>query len=144
MSNSQLDFGLDLDYDKDNQEGTEFQESLKIYKLKNAKRFKIIKYSLFILQLVKVIILWSILYWEFISKLTFKRSDIKTVFNLPMSKKIDTALLGIFVLIIDHFILLCLLLLSTPFANFIKTLIKEYKNGYFTSSLLDGPLGYNG
>ena len=75
MSNNQLYFGLDLDYDKDNQEGTEFQESLKIYKLKNAKRFKIIKYSLFILQLVKVIILWSILYWEFISKLTSKSTD---------------------------------------------------------------------
>ena len=61
-----------------------------------------------------------------------------------MSKKIDTALLGIFVLIIAYFILLCLLLLSTPVADFIKTLIKEYNNGYFTSSLSDGPQGYNG
>ena len=77
FSNSQLDLGLDLDYDKDNQEVTEFQERLKIYKLKDAKRFKIIKYSLFILQLVKVLILWSILYWDFISKLTSKSLNIR-------------------------------------------------------------------
>ena len=57
LSYSQLDLGLDLDYDKDKQEATEFQERLKIYKLKNAKRFIIITYSLFILQLVKVLIL---------------------------------------------------------------------------------------
>ena len=50
LSNSQLDLSLDLDYDKDKQEDTEFLERLKIYKLKDAKRFKIIKYCLFILQ----------------------------------------------------------------------------------------------
>ena len=61
-----------------------------------------------------------------------------------MSKKIDTVLLGIVVLIIANFILLCLMLLSTPVANFIKTSIKEYNNGYFTSSLSDKPPGYNG
>ena len=77
LSNSQLDFGLDLDYNKDKQEVTEFQEQLKIYKLNNAKRFKIIEYSLFILHMVKVLILWSILYWDFIFKLTSKRSDIR-------------------------------------------------------------------
>ena len=77
LSNSQLDVGLDLDYDKDKQEVTEFQECLKIYKLKDAKRFKIIKYSLFILQLLKVLYLWSILYLDFISKLTSKSSDIR-------------------------------------------------------------------
>ena len=60
-----------------------------------------------------------------------------------MSKKIDPVLLEIFVLIIANFILLCLFLLSTPVANFIITLIKEYNNGYFTSSLSDGPPGYN-
>ena len=53
----QLDLGLDLDYDKEEQEETEFQERLKIYKHKYAKRFKIIKYSSFLLQLVNVIIL---------------------------------------------------------------------------------------
>ena len=94
-------------------------------------------------NLVKVLILWSILYLDFISKLTFKSTDIKKVYNLSMSKKIDTILLEIYVLIIANFILLCLLLLSTFVANFIKTLIKEYNNGYFTSSLSDGPPGYN-
>ena len=77
LSNSQLDLGLDLDYDKDKQEVTEFKKRLKIYKLKDAKRFKFIKYSLFILQLVKVLILWSILYWDFISQLTSKSTEIR-------------------------------------------------------------------
>ena len=75
LSNSQLDLGLDLDYDKENQEETEFQEHLKVYKFKYAKRFKIIKYYLFVLQLVNVVILWSFLYWDFISKLTSKSTD---------------------------------------------------------------------
>ena len=70
LSTSQLDLGLDLDYDKTEQEEIEFQKRLKVYKLKYAKRFKVIKYSLFILQSVNVLILWSILYWDFISKLT--------------------------------------------------------------------------
>ena len=61
-----------------------------------------------------------------------------------MSTKIDIVLLGIFVLIIANFILLFLLLLSTPVANFNKTLIKEYNNNYFTLWLSDGPLGYDG
>ena len=47
-----------------------------------------------------------------------------------MSKTIDTVLLGIFVLIFANCILLCLLLLSTPVANLIKTLITEYNNEY--------------
>ena len=75
LSNSLLALGLDLDYDKDKQEETEFQERLKIYKLKEAKRFEIIKNSSFILQFVKVLILWSFLYWDFISKLTSKSTD---------------------------------------------------------------------
>ena len=75
LSNSQLDLGLELDYDTDKEEETEFQVRLKIYKLKEAKRFEIIKYSLFILQFVNVLILWLFLYWDFISKLTSKRTD---------------------------------------------------------------------
>ena len=58
LSTSQLDLGLDLDYDKTEQEETEFQKRLKEYKLKYAKVFKVIKYSLFILQSVNVLILW--------------------------------------------------------------------------------------
>ena len=62
MSNSKLDLVLDLDYDKEEQEETEYQKRLKVYKLKYVKRFKIIKYSLLILQLVNVLILWTFLY----------------------------------------------------------------------------------
>ena len=61
-----------------------------------------------------------------------------------MSKTIDTPLLGIFVLIIVNFILLCLFSLSTPVANFLITLNKELNNGYFSSSISGGPPGYNG
>ena len=50
LSNNQLDLGLDLDYIKEEQKKTEFQKRLKIYQLKYAKKFKVIKYSLFILQ----------------------------------------------------------------------------------------------
>ena len=57
LFNRQLDLGLDLDYDKEELEETEFQERLKVYKRKYAQRFKIIKYSCFILQSVNVLIL---------------------------------------------------------------------------------------
>ena len=73
LSNSQLDLGLNLDYDEEKQEKPEFQERLKVYKY--ATRFKIINYSCFILQSVNVLILWSFLYWDFISKLTSKSTD---------------------------------------------------------------------
>ena len=118
MSNSQLDFGVDLDYDKKKQVETEFQERLKVYKYKFAKKFKIIKYSLFLLQLVNVSIHWSFFYLDFISKLTSKSTDSTKVYNHAMSKTIDTALQGIFVLIIANFILLCLFSLSTSVANY--------------------------
>ena len=78
MSNRQLDLGLDLDYDKEEQEETKCQERLKVYTLKYAKRFKIIKYSLLLLKSVNVLILWSFLYWVFISKLTFQSTDSPT------------------------------------------------------------------
>ena len=77
LFNSQLNHGLDLDYDKEKQEETEFQEHLKVYKFKYAKRFTIIKYSLFLLQLVNVLIRWLFLYWNFISKLTSISTDDK-------------------------------------------------------------------
>ena len=75
LSTRQLGLGLDLDYNKEEQEETEFQERLKVYKIKYAIRFKIIKYSCFILQSVNVLILWSFLYWDLISKLTSKSTD---------------------------------------------------------------------
>ena len=77
LFNRQLDLGLDLDYDKEEQKETEFQERLKVYELKYAKKFYIIKYSSFILQSVNVLIFWSLLYWDFIFKLTFKSTDLR-------------------------------------------------------------------
>ena len=62
LSNSQLDLGLDINYYKEKQEKPEFQERLKVYKYKYDTRFKIIKYSCFILQSANVLILWSFLY----------------------------------------------------------------------------------
>ena len=43
LSNSQLDVGVDLEYDIEKQEKHEFQKRLKVYKFKYATRFKIIK-----------------------------------------------------------------------------------------------------
>ena len=48
LCNRKLDLNFDLDYDKEKQEETEFQERLKVYKLKFAKRFIIIKYICYI------------------------------------------------------------------------------------------------
>ena len=75
LSNSKLDFGLDLDYDKEKQEETKVQERLKVYKFNYAKTLKIIKCSLLILELVNILFLRSYLYWDFISKSTFKITD---------------------------------------------------------------------
>ena len=75
LFNRQLDLGLDLDYDKEDEEKSEFQERLKVYKLKYAKRFKIIKYSFLILQSLNDFILWSFLYRDFMSKLTPESTD---------------------------------------------------------------------
>ena len=55
LFNWQLDLGLDLDYDKEEQVETEFQKRLKVYKLKYAKTFKIIKYSLLYITIGKCI-----------------------------------------------------------------------------------------
>ena len=75
LFNRQLDLGLDLDYDKEEQEESAFHKRLKEYKLIYAKRLKIIKYSFLILQSVNVLILWSFQYWDFMSKLTSKSTD---------------------------------------------------------------------
>ena len=53
----------------------EFQQRLKVYKLQCAKKCKTIKYSLFILQSINDLILWSFLYLDVSSKLTSKTSD---------------------------------------------------------------------
>ena len=43
FSNKKRDLGLDLDYDQEEQEETKDQKRLKIFKIKYAKKFKIIK-----------------------------------------------------------------------------------------------------
>ena len=75
LFNRHRDLGLDLDCDKEEQEESEFQERLKVYKLKYAKKFKIMKYNFLILQSVNGLILWSFLYWDFITKVTSKSTD---------------------------------------------------------------------
>ena len=72
MSNSQLDLGLDLDYDRETQEQPDIEQRSKIYKLKLAKRYKLSVFPLFILQLTKVLIFFHIyiyIYSNFILKL---------------------------------------------------------------------------
>ena len=41
LFNSQLDLGLDLDYDKEDQNETKFQKRLNVYKLKYSKNLKL-------------------------------------------------------------------------------------------------------
>ena len=60
---------------------------------------------------------------DIMDKVKTKALDRQIVYNRSESKKTEFASMGIFVLIIANFILLCLLLLSTPIANYIKTLI---------------------
>ena len=76
---SQLDLGLDLDYDNKKQYISEFQKRLKVYNLKYAKRFKFIKYSLLLLQSLNVLIFWAFLYWDLIFELTSKNTDSTTI-----------------------------------------------------------------
>ena len=45
LTNSQLNLGVDLDYNKEEKKVTKLKNRLKVYKLKYAKKFKIIKYS---------------------------------------------------------------------------------------------------
>ena len=62
LSNSQLDLGLDLDYDRDTQEQPANKQRLELYKLNLSKRYKLIVFTLFILQLTNVLILFFIYY----------------------------------------------------------------------------------
>ena len=93
------------------QEETELQKRLKIYKLNDAKKFKIIKYSLSILQFVKVLFFGQFYIRTLFLNWLLKAQIVEKVYNFLMFKKIDTVLLRIFVFIIANFILFCLLLL---------------------------------
>ena len=72
---------------------------------------------------------------DIMAKVKTKATDRKIVYNLPESKRTEFASMGIFVLIIVNFILLCLFSLSTPVANYLITLRKEFNNGYVSSSI---------
>ena len=55
---------------------------------------------------------------DIMNKIKTKAQDCKIIYNLSESKRTEFASIGMFVLIIDNFILLWLLLLSTIIANF--------------------------
>ena len=53
----QINLGLDLDSDIEADKTTEAHDSLKVYKLRVAKKFEYIIFSLYILQYAKVLLL---------------------------------------------------------------------------------------
>ena len=75
-------------------------------------------------------------------KVKTKATDRKIVYNLPESKRMEFASMGIFVLIIVNFILLWLFPLSTIVANFLIALRTENNNGHPGGSYTGGPPGY--
>ena len=73
MSNSQLDLGLDLDYDSKTKEQLANQR-LELYKLKLAKKYKLIVFTSFNLLLTNVLILFLFIYSNFILKLHYQNT----------------------------------------------------------------------
>ena len=71
LSNSQLDLGLDLAYDIGAQKDSN-SLNRKIYKLKLTKRCEHIIFCIFILKSANVLLLWTFIYWDLISKLSSK------------------------------------------------------------------------
>ena len=74
MSNSQLNFGLDLDYDRETHKQSANQQRSELYKLKLATRYKLIAFTLFILQFTNVLILFLFIYWDFLMKLHYHKT----------------------------------------------------------------------
>ena len=72
LSNSQLDLGLDLAYDIEAQEDSNSLNRKEVYKIKFTKRCKHIIFCNFILQSANVVLLWTFIYWDIISKLSSK------------------------------------------------------------------------
>ena len=72
LSNSQLDFGLDLAYDIEAQEDSNSLNRKEVYKLKFTIRCEYIIFCIFIIQLANVLLLWTFIYWDFIAKLSSK------------------------------------------------------------------------
>ena len=79
---------------------------------------------------------------DIMDKVKTKATDRKIVYNLPESKKMEFASMGIFVLIIVNFILLWLFPLSTIVANFLIALRQENNNGHPGGSYTGGPPGH--
>ena len=70
LSNSQLDLGLDLDYDIEAQEDSYSLIRLELYKLTVTKICEHIIFGIFILQSANVLLLLTFIYWDFVSKLS--------------------------------------------------------------------------
>ena len=68
MSNSQLDLGLDLAYEIEAQEDSNSLNGLEVYKPKMTKICEHIIFCIYILQSANVLLLWTFIYWDFISK----------------------------------------------------------------------------
>ena len=72
LANSQLDLGLDLVYDIEAQENSNSLNRKELYKLKLTNRCEHIIFCFFILQSANVLLYWTFIYWDFISKLCSK------------------------------------------------------------------------
>ena len=72
LSNSQLDLGLNLDYDIEAQEDRYSLIRLELYKLTVTQICEHIIFGIFILQSANVLLLWTIIYWDFVSKFSSK------------------------------------------------------------------------
>ena len=75
-------------------------------------------------------------------KVKTKATKRQIVYNLPESRRMEFASIGIFVLIIVNFILLWLFPLSTIVANFLIALIQENNNGHPGASYTGGAPGH--
>ena len=72
LSNSQLDLSLDLAYDIEAQEDSNSLNRKEVYNPKFTKRCEHIIFCIFILQSANVLLLWTFIYWDLISKLSSK------------------------------------------------------------------------
>ena len=58
LIDGQINLGLNLDLDIEDQKETEDHDCQRVYKLKVAKRFEYIIFGIYILQYVNVLLLW--------------------------------------------------------------------------------------
>ena len=72
-------------------------------------------------------------------KVKIKEQDCQIVYNLSESNRTDFASMGIFVLIIVNFILLCLFPLSSIVVNILIAQRQDNNNGHAGGSSTGGP-----